>query len=98
MAAPAVSQHLLVSLCLFGSRPVANERRATHITDLVHIIESPNPVHRLTVIPDNQIVQTPLMDMHKLRLGGMLTEIPQVRTCLRHRPIDNTARMGSQEQ
>src|SRR5205085_62044 len=75
-------------LHLLDSRRIAGHRGAAHVADLA-FVEPAYPVHRLTIVPHDQIVLPPMMDMDELRLYRMFHQIAKQSAGFRDRPADD---------
>src|SRR5580700_10833214 len=61
---------------LFHGRRVAGDGGAAHVANLA-LVEAAHPVHHLPVVPDDEIVLPPFVDIDELRLGRVFGQVAQ---------------------
>jgi hypothetical protein len=72
-----------LTTCLLGRHHFARRRSAAHVTRL-RLIEPAHTIHRLPVIPDDQVVLTPRMLIDELPLRRVLDQIANEVACFRY--------------
>src|SRR5438094_8275060 len=64
-------------------------RHAAQLAAILPVVERPGAVHRRAIVPDHQVPDAPFVTVHELPLGGVLRQVPQQKTPLRQRPVDD---------
>src|SRR5437870_703496 len=81
---------LVASGGLWRGRSVAYQGGAAHVAGLVGG-ERARPMHRLAVVPHDEVADAPGVGVDELPLGGVLDEVAQEEARLRHRPAHDRA-------
>src|SRR5204862_8196533 len=82
-------------LDLRDCRRVAGDGGAPHVADLA-LVETAHPMHHLPVVPHDEVVLPPAVDIDELRLYRIFRQIATPRPGFGHRPADDRAGMRGQ--
>ena len=74
-------------------RAVTHQCGAAHISGLFHR-KRPRPMHRLAVVPHDDVTRAPLVAIHALALGCLLDQVTQEYPCFWYGPADDAPCVG----